>query len=72
MNGIRPGAIVRAIALEAKLPGSVVGRITILERVTFVGVPGEHVARIMKALKGTRIGGRVVHPRLAHDPERRE
>jgi ATP-dependent RNA helicase DeaD len=71
MNRIQPAAIVRAIATEAKLPGSIIGRISILERVTFVGVPGEHVTRILKALKGKRIGGRVVHPRLAHDPARR-
>ena len=66
-NRVRPGAIVGAIAGESKLPGSVIGRINILDKVTFVAVPGEHVARIMTALKGTRIGGRVVYPRLAHD-----
>jgi len=70
-NRVRPGAIVGAIAGEAKLPGSVIGRIKILDKVTFVAVPGEHVAKIMKALKGTRIGGRVVYPRLAHDQTRR-
>ena len=65
-NRVRPGSIVGAIAGEAKLPGSVVGRIKILDKVTFVAVKSEHVARIMKALKGVRIGGRVVYPRLAH------
>ncbi|MDH3593133.1 MAG: DbpA RNA binding domain-containing protein, partial [Planctomycetota bacterium] len=70
-NSVRPGTIVGAIAGETGLPGSVVGRIKILERVTFVAVAGEHVARIMTALKGVRIGGRAVYPRLAHDPGRR-
>jgi ATP-dependent RNA helicase DeaD len=70
-NRIQAGSIVRAIATESKLPGSVVGRIKILDKVSFVGVPGEHVARIMKALKGTRLGGRVIHPRLASDSGRR-
>lgn len=66
-NDVRPGSIVGAIAGETGLPGSVVGRIKILERVTFVAVAGEHVSDIMKALKGVTIAGRVVYPRLAHD-----
>ncbi len=66
-NDVKPGDIVGAIAGEAKLPGSVVGKIKVLERVTFAAVPSEHVARIMKALKGKKISGRVVYPRLAHD-----
>ena len=53
------------------MPGSVVGRIKILERVTFVAVQAEHVRKIMSALKGTRIAGRAIYPRLAHDPDRR-
>jgi len=70
-SNVRPNSIVGAIAGETGLPGSVVGRIKILEKVTFVAVPSEHVSRIMRALKGVRIAGRVVYPRLAHDPERR-
>jgi len=65
-NRVRPGAIVGAIAGETGLPGKAIGRVNILEKVTFVSVPAEHVHRILKALKGTRIGGRVVYPRLAH------
>jgi len=63
---VRPGAIVGAIAGESGLPGHVVGRVNIREKVTFVEVPSEHVSRIMKALKGKKIGGRAIYPRLAH------
>ena len=70
-NRVRPASIVGAIAGETGLPGTVVGRINMLERVTFVAVPGEHVRRILRALKGKRIAGRVIYPRLAHDPEQR-
>ena len=63
---VRPASIVGAIAGETGLPGRVVGRVNILDRVTFVEVPSEHVAKIMKALKGTTIAGRKVYPRLAH------
>jgi len=70
-NRVRPGSIVGAIAGETGLKGKVIGRVNILERVTFVAVPAEHVHRILKALKGTRIAGRVVYPRLAHDRDRR-
>jgi hypothetical protein len=62
---VRPASIVGAITGEAGLPGTVVGRINILERVTFVAVPGEHVGTILSALKGKRIAGRVIYPRLA-------
>ncbi len=71
MNRVRPGDIVGAIAGEAKLPGSVVGAIKILERVTFVGVPAKHAEAILTALDGATIRGRVIHPRLAGDGEGR-
>ncbi len=63
---VRPGAIVGAIAGESGLPGKVVGKINMRERVTFVEVPAAQAERIIKALTGVRIGGRVVKPRLAH------
>ena len=67
MGRVRPGDIVGAIANEADLPGSVVGNINIVERVTFVSVPTQHVERILEALEGVRIRGRVIHPRRADD-----
>ncbi len=63
---VRPGTIVGTIAGETGLPGSVVGRINVRERVTFVEVPSSHVQTILDKLSGTRIAGRVVRPRLAH------
>jgi len=63
---VKPGAIVGAIAGETGLPGKIVGRINMLERVTFVEVPASLADRILKALDGKRIGNRVIHPRLAH------
>ena len=69
-NRLQPGTIVKAIACETGLPGTVVGRVKILDKVSFVAVPSEHVSRIMSALKGVNIAGRAVYPRLAH-PARR-
>ncbi len=69
-NRVRPGAILGAITGEARLPGSAIGRINVLDKVSFVAVRSEHVARILKAMKGVKIAGRAVYPRLAH-PTRR-
>ena len=63
---VRPGAILGAIAGETGLPGSVVGRINMRERVTFVEVSAAHAEAILEKLNGVRIAGRVVRPRLAH------
>ena len=43
------------------------------ENVTFVEVSAAHVDAIMEALKGVKIAGRVIQPRLAHaDGDKRE
>jgi ATP-dependent RNA helicase DeaD len=63
---VRPGAIVAAIAGESGLPGRVVGRINVQERVTFAEVAAQHVPLILEKLDGVRIAGRTVKPRLAH------
>ena len=63
---IRPGTIVGKIAGATGLPGSVVGKINVQDRVTFVQVPAAHAHMIMDKLRGSRIAGRVVQPRLAH------
>ncbi|MDA1196258.1 MAG: DEAD/DEAH box helicase, partial [Planctomycetota bacterium] len=60
---LRPAAIVGAIAGETGLPGHVVGRINMLDRVTFVEVPAGHVELIMEKLNGARIGGKSIRPR---------
>ena len=63
---IRPGTIVGKIAGATGLPGSIVGKINVQDRVTFVEVPSAHAHTILDTLDGTRIAGRVVQPRLAH------
>jgi ATP-dependent RNA helicase DeaD len=63
---VRPGAILGAIAGETGLPGKVVGRINMRERVTFVEVPAAYAETVMQKLEGIRIGGRTIHARLAH------
>jgi ATP-dependent RNA helicase DeaD len=66
---VRPGDLVGAIAGETGLPGKIVGNIHILERVSFVSIPAEHVETVLRVMDGKSIRGRVVHPRRA-DPER--
>ena len=65
---LKPGAIVGAIAGETGLPGGVVGRINMRERVTFVEVASQHVETILEKLDGAQIAGRRIKPRLAHPP----
>lgn len=64
-NRATPGGIVGAIAGESNIPGSAIGRVKIHDKVTFVGVTSEHVSTVLKAMKGKRVCGRVVYPRLA-------
>jgi len=63
---VRPGHVVGAITGESGLPGSVVGAIRVLERVTFVGIAAEHVDAVLAALDGKQVGGRAIRPRRAH------
>lgn len=63
---LKPGAVVGAIAGETGLPGGVVGRINMLERVTFVEVAAQHVQTILEKLDGAQLAGRRIRPRLAH------
>ncbi|MGE0709082.1 MAG: DEAD/DEAH box helicase [Planctomycetota bacterium] len=65
---LRPKDVVGAIAGETGLPGSVVGAIRIMERVTFVSIPGPHVDDVLEALQGARMVGRVIHARRADAP----
>ena len=65
-DNLKPGAVVGAIAGETGLPGGVVGRINMLERVTFVEVAAQHVETILEKLEGAQIAGRRITPRLAH------
>lgn len=65
---VRPGDIVGAIAGESGIPGSVIGRIDIYDRFTFVEVPQEHAARVLRAMRDNQIRGKSVNI----EPARRE
>ncbi|MDI3317202.1 MAG: DEAD/DEAH box helicase [Bacillota bacterium] len=65
---VRPGDIVGAIAGESGIPGSVIGRIDIYDRFTFVEVPEEHAARVLRAMRDNQIRGKSVNV----EPARRD
>ena len=48
VNGIRPNDIVGTIAFHANIPGHVIGKIRIEEKITFVDVPEEVVEQVLK------------------------
>jgi ATP-dependent RNA helicase DeaD len=58
--GVRPQDLVGAIAGEAGLPGRAIGAIEIAERFSIVEVPEEAAARVIEALRNTRIKGKRV------------
>lgn len=66
-DGLRPGAIVAAIANEAGLDGRQIGSIDILDRTAFVEVPAEHADRVIDVLSATKIRGRRVKVQRAFD-----
>lgn len=66
---LRPGDVVGAILGETGLPRQVVGRVTIGERTTFVGIAAEHATEVLEALAATSLRGRTLKPRLARPGE---
>ena len=58
--GIRPGDLVGAIAGEARVDASVLGRIEIADNYSLVEVDGSVVDRVMKAMSGAELRGRRV------------
>jgi ATP-dependent RNA helicase DeaD len=56
MHGIRPNDIVGTIAYNANIPGYVIGKIRIEEKVTFVDVPEDVVDQVLKQNGNYRIG----------------
>lgn len=58
---ITPGNILGAIAGESNIPGDVVGSIDIYDKYTFVDVPREMAADVLKAMKNAKIKGRTVN-----------
>ncbi len=59
-RGVRPGDLVGAIANETGLPGSAIGRITVVEHKSFVEVPKEAADRILAEHQTLEIRGRAV------------
>jgi ATP-dependent RNA helicase DeaD len=55
-NGVRPNDIVGTIAHHADIPGSVIGKIRIEEKFTYVDVPDELVEQVLKHNGNYRIG----------------
>ena len=55
-NGVRPNDIVGTIAHHADIPGSVIGKIRIEDKFTYVDVPDELVEKVLKHNGNYRIG----------------
>ena len=56
MHGVRPNEVVGTIAFHANIPGYVIGKIRIEDKVTFVDVPEEVVDQVLKQNGNYRIG----------------
>ena len=56
MQGIRPNDIVGTIAYNANIPGYVIGKIRIEDKVTYVDVPEDVVDQVLKQNGNYRIG----------------
>ena len=64
-RNVRPGDIVGALANEAGVDGRRIGRVNILDRKTFVGVPQEVATTILDRLSQVQIRGQDVPVALA-------
>ncbi len=56
VQGIRPNDIVGTIAFHANIPGYVIGKIRIEDKVTFVDIPEDVVDQVLKQNGNYRIG----------------
>ncbi len=56
MNGVRPNDIVGTIAHHADIPGSVIGKIRIEDKFTYVDIPEDLVEKVLKHNGNYRIG----------------
>lgn len=65
-NGVRAGDILGAIAGESGMPGRLVGSIDMYDKYTFVDVPAEHAANVIKAMKNATIKGKNVNVEKAN------
>lgn len=55
---ISPSHIVGAIAAESKIPGRVIGNISIQDSCSYVDIPERDVQKVLKAMKGKTINAR--------------
>ena len=56
LHGVRPNDIVGTIAYQANIPGSVIGKIRIEDKVTFVDIPEDVVEEVLKQNGNYRFG----------------
>ena len=59
-DGLEPKDIVHAVTAGAELDGEAVRDVRVLQRVSFVAVPGSEAERVVKAVDGTQAGGAVL------------
>ena len=59
-DGLAPADIVHAVTSGASLDGEAVRDVKVLERVSFVAVPGDDAARVVAAVNGTSANGAVL------------
>ena len=52
--------ILGAIAGETNIPGNLVGAIDLYDKYTFVEVPKENAAEVLKAMKNVKIKGKTI------------
>ena len=58
---VRPGDILGAAAGESGIPGKLVGTIDMYDKYTFVEVPRENAADVLRAMKNTKIKGKSIN-----------
>jgi ATP-dependent RNA helicase DeaD len=58
---IRPSDIVGAIAGETGIPGKIIGTIDIYDKFTFVEVPTEYAADVLRSMKNNQIKGKKIN-----------
>lgn len=58
---VRPGDILGAVAGESGIPGKLVGTIDMYDKYTFVEVPRENAADVLRAMKNTKIKGKSIN-----------
>ena len=59
-SGVRPADLVGAIANEARMHSRDIGHIDIADNFSIVEVPNEYAERVIEALRGTKLRGKMV------------